>query len=500
MLHGAAHHLYQDASHSTVQTRSMPDDVRLLATGDLHLGRHPTRVPEELDGQQVSPAAVWTATVDAALERAVDAVLVSGDVVDRENRYVEAYGDFERGARRLDDADVPLLVVAGNHDHDALPDLVGSLDLDGVELLGADGTWERRTIERDGEPVCRVDGWSFPSQHVLRNPLSSYEPAELDDAANSCPAIGLLHADLDATDSDYAPVTTADLRSETADAWLLGHLHAPGVRSDRDPLVLYPGSPQPLDPGEPGTHGPWLLEIDADESGPGPTTVTTEQLPLATLRYDDVAVDVSDVEAATDVTPAVRNRLEDRLRDADVPTTAPECLLARVRLTGRTDVHGELRETADRIESQLGLRRDGLAVRVEAVDVGTRPAIDLEAHAGESTPAAFLAELLLALESAEDDSQGDQSSSHQHSGESPEASTDEQAALTDEQPTLTDEQSALVDDALDRLRETYEASAYRDLRHEGVVDEPDRTDAIATLRERARHLLDQLLEQREVET
>ena len=87
------------------------ENLNLLCTGDVHLGRHPTRIPSEIDGQQFSPKSVWQSTVNEAIRRRVDAVVITGDVVDRENRYFEAYGAFEAGISRLEAEEIP--VVAG---------------------------------------------------------------------------------------------------------------------------------------------------------------------------------------------------------------------------------------------------------------------------------------------------------------------------------------------------------------------------------------------------
>ncbi len=121
-------------------TRIINDGIAILCTGDLHLGRHPSRIPERLDGPAFSPKAVWRETVQQAIDCDVDAVVVTGDVADRENRYFEAYGAFERGAVRLDKAEIPTTTIAGNHDFDVLPRIVRDLDLDNLHLLGENGT------------------------------------------------------------------------------------------------------------------------------------------------------------------------------------------------------------------------------------------------------------------------------------------------------------------------------------------------------------------------
>lgn len=430
----------------------MDEDITLLCTGDLHLGRHPTRVPGDLDGPQFSPTAVWRSTVDAAIDRNVDGVLVAGDVVDRANRFFEAYGPFEAGLGRLDEADVPVVVVSGNHDFDVLPDLVDGLAFDRVRFLGADGTWERTAIEADGEVLCHVDGWSFPTEHALQSPLDAYDRSESADA----PVIGLVHADLDAPDSEYAPVDSSALVDTPADAWLLGHIHRPHAPRPADPFVAYPGSPQPLDPGERGQHGPWLLTVDPTGS------VTAEHVPVASLRYDRLAVDVGGAFDARDVPALVSDRVSEHVRDT-VETGPLELLLARVTVTGRTPAHGALVDERESIEDQLSFTVGSLPVRVDRLEVETRPEVDLAEIASGDSPAAYLAEFLLALERGAGD----------------------------------DEYRELVTDARDAMRRAYASSAYDELRREGTVDRPAEDDAIERLEQQATVLLERLLEQKE---
>lgn len=433
-----------------VETQTGP--LTLLCTGDVHLGRHPTRIPSEIDGQRFSPTSVWQSTVDEAIRRDVDAVLLTGDVVDRENRYFEAYGAFEAGVTRLAEAEIQTVAVAGNHDHDVLPRLVRELDQDALQLVGADGDWDRVTLSQNGEPRLHVDGWSFPTEHVVHSPLESYDGSPDADV----PVIGVLHADLDATGSEYAPVSSNELLGEPVDAWVLGHIHRPAVHNEGDPFVLYPGSPQALDPGERGAHGPWELRID--ESG----QLTADQLPLATVRYDRVEVDVSGAEDPKAIPPMVRDRIGERIRSG-VETGPLELLLARVRLTGRTAAHADVHRRKGAIEEDLGLTVDATTVRVESIEVDTKPDVDLETLAQGESPAACVADLLLSIEDG----------------------------------TVTDEYGSLVRDALASIQEAQESGAYRVLGRQGELETPAEDDAVETLESQARLLLDELLEQKE---
>lgn len=439
----------------------MADDVTtLLCTGDIHLGRHPTRIPSEHDGPKFSPRAVWQTTVQAAVDARVDAVVVTGDVVDRENRYFEAYGAFEAGARVLSEAGIPLVVVAGNHDFDVLPRMARDLDLEGLHLLGEGGSWERWTLTRDqdgegdGRELAHFEGWSFPREQIVTSPLSSYD---LDPPSPDVPVLGVLHADLDTPGSDYAPVATSELVGGSVDAWLLGHIHKPGVLREDAPFILYPGSPQPLSPSEPGQHGPWMLRVSPSGA------VRAEQLALATVRYDQLSVDAAGASDPKAVPPLVSQAIEAHVRD-EMDTSSLELYLPRVRLTGRAEGHAAIQRSSEELVDQLGLKVGSLPVLVERLDVDTRPEVDLADLARGQSPVAYLAQLLLDL---------------------------------DQGGPVAHDHEPLVQDAVEAMGAAHGASAYNLLRREGWTESPSREAAIEMVQRQARLLLDTLLEQKE---
>jgi DNA repair exonuclease SbcCD nuclease subunit len=424
----------------------------LLCTGDLHLGRHPSRIPEELDGPELSSKSVWQSIVQEAIDRDVDGVVIAGDIVDRANRYFEAYGAFEDGLARLDDRDVPVVAVAGNHDFDVLPEMATNLDSDALQFLGRGGSWERWTLERDGEPLAHFDGWSFPDEHVYDSPLDGYDLPEAGDA----PLIGVVHADLDSRGSRYGPVTSSDLRETSAVTWVLGHIHDPGVRIDSGPLALYPGSPQPLDPGERRAHGPWLVTIPPNGS------VSAEQVPLASVRCDRIEIDASGADTPQSVAALISAGIEDHVR-SELDASSLELSLVSVRLTGRTDAHSALLKQHRSMERDLEFREGSVAVRIESIAVDTRPRIDLEELSRGDNAAAYLANLLLEIENGEP----------------------------------RDTYRSEIDDSLAAMRRAHSANAYTPLRRETEPDDPDEAAAIETIEQQARVLLDTLLSQKD---
>lgn len=369
----------------------MGKPLRIVLTGDLHVGRRPSRVSDEGLCKRASCAAAWSAIVDLALREKADVVAVSGDLVDRENRFYEAFGPLERGLRKLSDAGVDTVAVAGNHDFDVLPKLADQLGATRFRVIGRGGSWERYTVERDGRPVLHVDGWSFPSESVLDNPLRGAMPTAPTDGV---PALGLLHGDLDSAASRYAPLSLAELRNTCHRFWLLGHVHKPALHAfDGFCPVLYPGSPQGMDPGETGAHGPWLLELDEQ------SRLKPRQVPLCRVRYEELGVDVAGAATVDEVRSRVLKGLRRHL-DAFCDGCGPlEFVSCRIVLTGRTAVHRQLRQLAREMQPDLELTVGPFDARIERIEVATRPSIDLpEMARGGGAPAA-LARLLNDLQS-----------------------------------------------------------------------------------------------------
>jgi DNA repair exonuclease SbcCD nuclease subunit len=370
--------------------------MKILCTGDVHIGRPLSRIPEWFRNGRVPSSAAWTSIVDLAIRERVDLVAISGDLVDRSNRYYEAIRPIETGAKALQAHGIPIVAVTGNHDFDVLPRVADRLD-GAIRVLGGSGRWERWTLpDRYGNPRLHVDGWSFPQEHVRTNPAHAYQLYPAHDA----PVLGLLHADLDNTASEYAPVNRWDLVRLHPAAWLLGHIHAPSdLRSETDKPIFYPGSPFALDPGESGIHGVVMMTID-----PG-GRIELERRSLAAVRYDRVEIDLTGVADPTQAS----TRIEDELRNAlatAVETDLVICLellVLRATLTGKVSpglvLDPILAGFIQDFHVKAGPRNT--EVMVELFENRTTSIQDLQALAtGIDAPAA-IARTLLALDDLE---------------------------------------------------------------------------------------------------
>lgn len=426
----------------------MSDSYRILCTGDVHLGRHPARVPARDETVTVEHA--WRQCVDAALQRDVDAVVLTGDVVDRENKMYEAFGALQRGVERLTEAEIDVVAVAGNHDFDTLPRLMDGISAPRFHLLGQGGQWETVTLPAE-KPRVRFVGWSFPEAHVVDSPLGA-----LSLESTSLPTIGVLHADVGSRQSQYLPVTRRALGRHPVAAWLLGHLHAPAVHRDGDQLQLYTGSLQPLDPGETGRHGAWVIEV------PPSRRVQARPVPLATVRYTPVRVDVSDLETKEEVERAVLESARDRLGTIVAETPHVRRVVMRLHIEGRTTLQRDLQSLADQLVNDLEVHVGEAAATLDTVTLDTRPAHDLEALAEGNDAPAVLAQLLLDLQDGAD----------------------------------TDEVATVVHEAREAAQSVHDAPGYEPLRRDAATqDLPPDDDLRDVLLRRGFLLLDALQEQ-----
>ena len=355
----------------------------------MHLGRTPSRLPPDLPARELGPAAAWRRTVDAAIEHEVAAVLLAGDVVDRDDDFFEAYRALEEGVRRLTEAGIEVVGVAGNHDLKVLPRLAAHIPE--FRLLGAGGSWQSHAI--DGGEAVTVWGWSFPQSGTAGNPLEG-QRFTLEAGIN----LGLLHCDRDAgADSRYAPVTSAELNAVGLDGWLLGHIHKPDTLGTASPSG-YLGSLSGLDRGEPGPRGPWLLTVA------GGRITEVEHLQLAPLRWETLAVDLDGIGEPAEA----RDRLLEAVQSLDAMVAAlpmpPAAVGLAIEFTGRTRFgDAAYQEVAEDDLRDLHAGAAGTRYFIHRVESATRPEIDLEELARRRDPVGLLAERLLLLERPDGD-------------------------------------------------------------------------------------------------
>ncbi len=259
---------------------------KFLVTGDIHLGRRTVHPSAEINDPQLSVSHSWQRLIETAIEHQVEAVLITGDLIDKENAWFEALHSLKSGLQQLDQNDIKVYAVAGNHDALVLSQLDEILaEIPCFSLLGKGRQWEQVQHQcRDGNRI-EIAGWSFDKEHLQVNPVASGVPEP-----GGSLSITLLHTDLNGPpDSRYAPVSERELIDSGRPIWLLGHIHKLEVVREGSPFILYPGSPHSLHANETGMHGPWMMNIASDGR------VHAEQIPLSPIRYEEIEISLDDL-------------------------------------------------------------------------------------------------------------------------------------------------------------------------------------------------------------
>lgn len=321
--------------------------MRLIHTADWHLGRRlkgVDRTPEIEDA--------LSALYNEATELDVDAVLVAGDLFDAPNPPADAERVAYRFFCRLQEAGIPAIVIAGNHDSATRLDGVSNLlslagvhALGRVKLAGAGGVIALRT--RSGD--LRVGALPFASERRLLTADELWTLDDVEQRASYRDTIAMLMNNLaSGFGSNSVNVLMAHLALENAklshsevpfytrDAYslaeavlpaeaqyiALGHIHTPQEVKAPAP-TFYSGSLIQVDFGEAGeAKGYNLITVE-----PGrPAKVEFRPLPL-TRELHVLHCDMGDLD---DVLEA--NRDPQRLYKVVIKLESPQIGLAdRVR-------------------------------------------------------------------------------------------------------------------------------------------------------------------------
>jgi DNA repair exonuclease SbcCD nuclease subunit len=360
--------------------------MKILCAADIHLGRQPSM--QGFPGRTLTFHSAWDFVVDSAIREQADLLVLAGDLVERDNRYFEAWGPLKAGVTRLLQAGLTVAAIAGNHDSEILPrlhaDLVREMPAEAGRFLlmgrqdGKLGHWTQAVVTCGAESL-RLVGWSFPAHHHSANPLDGFPalPGDL-------PTLGLLHGDLDIPRSSYAPFTSGALRATGIDRWVLGHIHAP---SARDAAPFYCGSPIPLRASETGAHGCFALTL-ANRAWSGPVLVP------AGIRIETLEVPLTPADTGeADVQAAILQGMRAAIRVCQEGNPGLEGVLFRVRLTGESAI------PAPRTTDEYALALDGVHAAIHGeVENFTRPPSSLEAWLADKGARGLLARLIQDLD------------------------------------------------------------------------------------------------------
>lgn len=311
--------------------------IKFLHAADLHLDS-PLRMLERYEGAPVDELRLATRRslvnlVDLAITERVDFVVIAGDLYDGDWKDYNTGFFFIREMTRLRDANIPVVMIAGNHD--AASKMTKSLRLpDHVRFLRAD---KPETICFDNLGTA-IHGQSFARPAVVEDLSQSYP-----DAVPGMFNMGMLHTCAEGKEGHaaYAPCKVDSLRRRGYDYWALGHIHKREILHS-DPLIIFPGNTQGRHIRETGIKGCMLVSVD--DRG----QVSTEFRSLAVARWEIAQIDVMTDDREEDLFQRIQSTLGSLCQEANGMTT-----VFRMNIEGEsTSLDGDIEYWLSEIRSQ----------------------------------------------------------------------------------------------------------------------------------------------------
>jgi DNA repair protein SbcD/Mre11 len=337
--------------------------VKFVHAADVHLDaplRGLARYPgAPLAEVRSSTRKAFTGVVDLALEEEAAFVVIAGDLLDGASKDYQTALFLNSEVVRLREAEIPLLIVSGNHDADTV--LTKQLRLpDNAKLFS---TKKPETVVLENVEVA-VHGQGFGRREVFENLAAGFPSA-----IQGCVNIGVLHTSITGREGHegYAPCTIDELRAFGYDYWALGHVHTREVLSS-DPWIVFSGCTQGRHIRETNPGGASLVTV---EDG---AVVDVEHRTLDVLRWALVDVNIEDLD---------EDGMFDRVREAlvaSVEAADGRLVALRVVLSGTTPLHRSLVADSERFLNEVRSLATDIAYGqawLEQLKIATEPPSDV---------------------------------------------------------------------------------------------------------------------------
>ena len=318
--------------------KRLPPRIKFIHCADLHLDSPfqglTTKEPSLADRFKHATNEAFIKIIDLCLEEKVDFLTIGGDTFDGADRSLCVQILLRDQFERLHKANIPVIIVAGNHDplSDWLTEIKFSKN---VHLLAGDKV-EMVPIKKDGNVITTIYGISYKVSDVKENLSLRFQAKEKNGFS-----IGMLHANVGSRKehASYSPCTINDLRTGNMDIWLLGHIHTPEVISE-NPFILYPGNIQGRHINEDGPRGCYLIKVDSNYK------ISYAFRPVQNILWKQDVINVKNIMTSLELADLLSDKCEEELSNL---TNDEKGIVIRWKLTGSSPLYHEL-TTTDKIE------------------------------------------------------------------------------------------------------------------------------------------------------
>ena len=261
--------------------------VKILHTGDLHLDSPMSSL--ELGAAEAARDGhrkVFAKMMQYAIDEKIDMILICGDLFDgkyitpcTKELVIKYFSEFKK----------PIIIAPGNHDpysaisiyrNGALPENVYVYSSEELQVFDFD------------ELGVSVYGYAFLSPSLRHSPLSAFPAMTYRNGDNK--RILCAHAELQATSSNYAPITVGEIEQYGFSYAALGHIHnPPKINSDKT-LINYCGFLFGRSYDELGDGGAFVVTINENKT-------SADRIVFSEQRFARDELDVSGARDTKDI-------------------------------------------------------------------------------------------------------------------------------------------------------------------------------------------------------
>jgi exonuclease SbcD len=339
-------------SHHQPNGRVVPDSVTIVHAADIHLDSPLRGLGRLRDKNLVSDLRNATRLafqnlVELVVKRKADALVLAGDLYDGDSEDYATARFFVEQMSILNDAQIPVFMVAGNHD--AASVITKALTL--PDNVTAFSTAKPQTVVREDLGLA-VHGQGFATKAVVQNLARNY-PEPVAGMVN----VGVLHTSVAGYSGHdpYAPCSVADLQSKGYEYFALGHIHARQVLCTDATTAAFSGNLQGRHVRETGAKGAYVVTLEPGESA------DLEFVELDVARWEHITIDVTPFEDLESVLAGVRGALTSKRQEA-----SGKPLVARLTLSGSSKAAYQLADSV-RVTTELEILANDLDVALEKI-------------------------------------------------------------------------------------------------------------------------------------
>lgn len=278
--------------------------VKILHTGDLHLGAKFTGLGEKGKEQRLQLLKTFEKVVNLAIEKKVHLFLIAGDLFDSNypsrntlDRALHLFGI-------LREANIPICLIPGTHDCYDATSIYRRFDF--REAAPNLTIFTDKITSKVFEKLnLTVYGRALTAKVVKESPLKDISPQK-----GTAVHVAMVHGSLEIpgkVERDGATFTPREIEKSRMNYIAMGHWHSYGDYSVHQTKACYCGSPEAIDIDQKGFGNVLFVTIKPDD------LVKVEPQRVGLRNYEVIHIKVDDITSVGEILEAIKAKADPNL-------------------------------------------------------------------------------------------------------------------------------------------------------------------------------------------